>query len=104
MLPKIRERVVCADGASVSIQAGRHTYCTPRDDYGPYTAIEAGFPTERPPDSWFSYMDGDDADPTQTVYGYMPIVLVAEFINAHGGMVSGELPPFAVSGVTVMRA
>ena len=89
---KIYERIVCADGAWVSVQAGQHAYCTPRDDRGPYTHIEAGFPSVDPPASWRAYAEDLD-NLTQTVYGYMPYDCVDEFIAVHGGMVSGELPP-----------
>lgn len=89
-------RITCKDGATVSIQASRLHYATPRDDAGPYTHIEAGYPSVRPPDSWLAYMDdAPGADPTQTVFGYMPVKCVREFIDAHGGMTDGELPPFA---------
>jgi hypothetical protein len=100
-IPKFFDRVVCADGAEVSIQASRTHYCTPRDDDGPYTHIEAGFPTVAPPQSWMEFCESTDA-PCDTVYGYMPVELVHEFINAHGGMVSGELPPH-VSAVQAVR-
>lgn len=89
---KYYERVVCADGASVSIQAGGGVYCTPRDNHGPYTHIEAGFPSVEPPASWCVYAE-DASDLCGTVYGYMPYGCVDEFINIHGGMVLGELPP-----------
>lgn len=95
MMPKLNARIQCADFASVSIQANRYSYCTPRNDTGPYTDIEAGFPSVPPPASWLAYIDGDPDKPCETVYGYMPIACVREFIDAHGGMVSGELPPFA---------
>ena len=85
------EAIVCADGASVSIQAGAGIYSTPRDNRGPYTHIEAGFPSVEPPASWREYAD-DVEHPTETVYAYMPYDCVDEFINIHGGMVSGELP------------
>lgn len=94
---RIYERIVCRDGATVSIQANRGMYCTPRQDAGPYTHVEAGFPSVQPPESWKEYMDGGD-DPLDTVYGYVPVAHIKEFIDAHGGIVSGELPPF-VEGV-----
>lgn len=86
------EHIVCADGASVSIQAGAGIYSTPRDNRGPYTHIEAGFPSVVPPASWLPYAE-DVGNLCETVYGYMPYDCVDEFINIHGGMVSGELPP-----------
>ena len=90
-------RIVCADGASVSIQAGECPYSTPRNNYGPYTHIEAGFPSVEPPTSWRDYAEDPDAL-TETVYGWMPWVCVDEFINVHGGLVEGieaDLPPRA---------
>lgn len=84
--------VVCADGARVSIQAGAGLYSTPRDNRGPYTHIEAGFPSVEPPASWRDYAEDPD-DLTGTVYGYLPFACVDEFITVHGGHVSGELPP-----------
>jgi len=85
-------RVVCADGVSVSIQAGEGIYSTPRDNRGPYTHIEAGFPSVEPPASWREFAE-DAENLCGTVYAYMPYDCVDEFINIHGGMVSGELPP-----------
>lgn len=93
------KHVKCADGATVSIQASEYHYCTPRDNDGPYTHIEAGYPSVAPPDSWMEFCE-DSNTPTETVYGYMPVSCVAEFVAAHGGMVDGELPP----GVEVPRA
>ena len=90
-------RIVCADGASVSIQAGAGIYSTPRDNRGPYTHIEAGFPSVEPPASWREYAEDPDAL-TDTVYAYMPYDCVDEFINVHGGLMEGvefELPPGA---------
>lgn len=91
MNTKIYEHIVCADGATVSIQAGKNMYSTPRDNRGPYTHIEAGFPSVEPPASWLPYAD-DVGNLCDTVYGYMPYGRVDEFIEIHGGMVSGELP------------
>ena len=89
------DRVVCADGASVSIQAGAGLYSTPRNNEGPYTHVEAGFPSVEPPPSWRAYAE-DPNDLLGTVYAYMPYDCVDEFINVHGGLMEGfefELPP-----------
>ena len=85
------KHVVCKDGATVSVQANRSTYCTPRDDRGPYTHVEAGFPSVMPPPSWLEYCE-DPNDPLETVYGFMPLSCITEFLNEHGGPVEGELP------------
>ena len=89
------DRVVCADGAAVSIQAGAGVYSTPRNNEGPYTHVEAGFPSVEPPPSWREYAE-DPNDLLGTVYGYLPYDCVDEFINVHGGLMEGfefELPP-----------
>lgn len=36
----IRERVVCADGFTLSVQASDFHYCTPRSKEGPWTHFE----------------------------------------------------------------
>lgn len=120
-------RIICEDGESVSIQASKFTYCSPRDDFAPWYAVEAGFPSCTPPDSWQEFAEEwTPSKPsmgwllkliryeiekaveyrsfgmfrrsvirnwirhtgkpgTQTVFGWLPIELAAEFIEAHGG-------------------
>lgn len=88
-LLKRQSRVVCADGTSLSVQAGWHAYCHPRDDEGPYTHVEVGFPSIAPP--FVEYAD-DPENPTNSVYAYVPAQLVLAFIDAHGGIVDGNIP------------
>lgn len=79
-------KVTCADGFSVSIQAGPSHYCCPRNGYGPWCAFELGFPSRRD-DALMPYIDGDeDTDPTATVYGYVPIHIVEDMLARHGGV------------------
>jgi hypothetical protein len=68
---------------TLSVQASRTHYCTPRNNHGPYTHLEVGFPSVIPPDTWAKYADGDY--PAADVYGYVPVSLIKEFIDAHGG-------------------
>lgn len=56
-------KIECADGFALSVQACRWTYCTPRENTGPWTAVEVGYPTDRE-ESLMPYIDGDDDDPT----------------------------------------
>ena len=35
----------CAYGLEFSAQASEHQYCSPRQNLGPYTAVEVGFPS-----------------------------------------------------------
>ena len=91
MFKKQCKPVECADGFTMSVQASQTNYSNPRDDVGPYTEVEVGFPS-----AWdyhlSSYAENPDK-PTETVYGYVPADKVIMCIDAHGGMVSGELPP-----------
>ena len=78
-------RIECVDGTSLSVQAGRTHYCSPRDNNGPWSKVEIGFPSITPSDAIMEYCE-DSSDPTGTVYGYVPIELVCDFINDHGGI------------------
>jgi hypothetical protein len=88
------QKVTCADGFSVSIQASRTNYCEPRmDGYNAYESVELG-PPNRPCIFIKDYAEDPD-DLTGTVYGYVPAHIVKKMIAAHGGIVSGECPPLA---------
>ena len=43
---KTRPRIFCNDGFSLSVQASRDHYSIPRNNEGPYTHVEVGFPSE----------------------------------------------------------
>lgn len=81
--------ITCADGFSLSVIAHQFTYRIPALGDGPFTHVEVGFPSERPEpwDVWRKYAD-DENDPTETVYGYVPVELVRELITSHGGEVA----------------
>ena len=86
--------IVCADGFNMSVQANDASYCEPRNNSGPYTAVEVGYPSSE--DSiLLQYAENPDR-PTDSIYGWVPIDIVQLCIEAHGGIVSGELPPFAL--------
>lgn len=82
-------QIVCADGTTLSVQAGEHMYCTPRDNKGPYSSVEVGYPSAAPPEIWQQYAEEPDR-PTDTVYAYVPIELVSFFIARHGGIDTGR--------------
>ena len=86
----------CADGFTVSIQADSRAYCSPRDDTGPYSSVELGYPSSR--DSTILPWAEDAGNPTETVYGYVPSTVVLEMLESHGGWVSGEIPPMVLEG------
>lgn len=80
----VRPHIVCANGTRLSVQASRHHYCTPRDDSGPWSAVEVWCIeawTGRPirPTS-FGQGGGDNP------YGYVPVSAVNRFIKRHGGV------------------
>ena len=86
----VRQRIVCQDGASLSVQASRHTYCTPRDDKGPYTHVEVGFPSHTFPEA-AKYKEDTESNDEDTVFAYVPVEIVWEWITKHGGPVSDTL-------------
>ena len=90
-MKKKYDLIKCADGFSMSVQASRGSYCSPRDDSGPYDSVEVGFPSSF--DVYLHEYAEDPGQPTNTVYGWVPADTVIMCIDAHGGMVSGELPP-----------
>jgi hypothetical protein len=95
---KTYARVFCSDGYNVSIQAGGGKYCHPRDDHGPYTEVELGFPSFA--DAMLDGYAEDPQRPTDTVYPYVPVGVVRDLIVKHGGAVSGEAP----KGVVMLMA
>ncbi len=96
--------ITCVDGFKLSVIAGPGAYCTPKPELipsipayvydgtvdptydGPYTHVEVGFPSQRPEpwSEWSQYAE-EPGEPTQTVYGYVPLQLVQELVNTHGG-------------------
>ena len=87
------ERVVCEDGFSMSVQAREFCYCTPRNDTGPYHSVEVGYPSEK--EALLMPWAETPSEPTDTVYGWVPVGVIRQVIEAHGGMVGGTLPEFA---------
>jgi hypothetical protein len=90
MFKKKYKSVVCADGFSMSVQASQTNYSDPRDDVGPYIAAEVGFPNR--PEVLLMHYAEDPAEPTNTVYGWVPREVILTVIAKHGGLVEGELP------------
>ena len=78
-------KIECADGFTLSVQASGFHYCKPRNDKGPYTHVEIGFPSEVETEL-MPYCEDID-NPTDTVYAQVPIELALALINKHGGSV-----------------
>ena len=95
----LNEKVVCADGFSMSVQAHEGAYCHPRIDAATrYSAVEVGYPSMKE-DLLMDWAE-EPSKPTETVYGWVPAERVALVIAKHAGMVSGQVPP----GVAELKA
>lgn len=83
----VRPRIVCKDGFSMSVQAGRAIYNCPRENVksGDYTAVEIGFPSAKE-ELICEY--AEDENYTATIYPYVPVEVVEKVIEKHGGMKS----------------
>lgn len=89
---KFFERCVCKDGFTMSVQANSGAYCEPRvSDASRYESAEVGFPSEAEP-LLMEWAEAPDK-PTETVYGWVPVAVIRQVIEKHGGMVGGEVPP-----------
>lgn len=78
-------RALCADGFEISIQASEHHYCTPRETGKfPYKSVELGYPSERD-DTIMDYAEYPSS-PQDTIYPYVPVDLVDEMLESHGGI------------------
>ena len=83
---KTRPRLKCKDGFSISVQASKYMYCHPSTNLlgGEYNSVELGFPSEEEP--LIRKYAECDLDLTGTVYGYVPISIVTQVIEKHGGI------------------
>lgn len=84
-----RPRIKCADGFTISVQAGKGIYSDPRCDADEYKLVELGFPSEIE-ESLTSYMEDYRADPRKTVYPYVPVDVVDEVLEKHGGIAGAD--------------
>jgi hypothetical protein len=80
-------RMEMIDGFSMSVQGHFGAYSQPRDDFAEkYFTVEVGFPSNAE-ELLMSFADDSD-NPTETVYGYVPISIIEEIIAKHGGLVN----------------
>ena len=82
----------------MSVQASSRHCSTPRNDEGPYTHVEVGFPSfwDKRLDN---YIEVPGEDPHESIYPYVPYDLVLEIINEHKGVAKGKLPNVDVEGL-----
>ena len=74
------ERIECADGFSVSIQAGMHNYCMPRLNIAEWAAFELGDPSAQD-DLLSGYKEVGSE-----IYPYVPADTIEKLIEKHGGL------------------
>lgn len=80
----LRPKVVCNDGFSISIQASETHYCEPRQSkISNYKSVELGFPSAEE-ELISDYAEDDDL--TNTVYGWVPVEIVDQLLEKHGGI------------------
>ena len=88
---KIRPRIVCNDGFSLSVQCSEFAYSTPRQNVKKYTAVEIGYPSSEE-ELLVEYAEDPDSL-IGTVYGYVPIEVVREVLSKHRGInISATFP------------
>lgn len=87
----LRPRVLCEDGYTISVQAGRGIYCEPYANLkdGNYTAVELGYPN-RADDLILEYAECPEC-PTGSVYGRVPVSVVETLCRKHGGIVGVDI-------------
>lgn len=85
-IQKIRERITCNDGFSMSVQASEYHYCEPRKALpnGNYSLVEIGFPSCE--EELLAEYAENEFNLTESVYGYVPIEIVNQVIEKHGGI------------------
>lgn len=77
--------IECNDGFTISIQAGQFNYSDPKDSFvTEYNEFELGFPSSE--ESLLLEYAEDRDNPTGTVYGYVPVELINDIIEKHGGL------------------
>lgn len=83
-IPQITKHIECNDGFVISVQASDVHCCEPRRIKAwPYSEVELGFPSE------LDELIADYAnkpDTTETVFAYVPIDIVNQLVEKHGGI------------------
>lgn len=89
IIQDIRPHVKCKDGFSISVQASEGHYCSPRVNGDVrYDKVELGFPNME--DELIAEYAEDPDDLTGTVYGGVPVEIVNQLIEKHGGIVESK--------------
>lgn len=105
-----RPRVKCADGFTVSVQAGCGCYSAPYGDADRYTMVELGYPSSVD-DIILPYGENVETPRESSVFGHVPVEVVDQLLEAHGGIVgadfsndrAGKWREHAVSNLTTIK-
>ena len=80
-----RPKIVCTDGFKMSVQGHEMTYSIPKKVATEFEAMEIGFPSQQE-DLIMEFIVPPGDKPTQSVYGFIPIDLIEQIIEKHGGI------------------
>lgn len=83
----MRYALVCSDGFTMSVQMSAGHYCEPRRsglESADYLSAELGYPSE-PEELILQYAE-EPEDPTETVYGRVPMQVLEQVFQKHGGL------------------
>lgn len=83
-----RPMVKCADGYTVSVQAGYGIRSHPQADADEYTAVELGYPSQSD-EEIIPYAENTNR-PCETVYNFVPVEIVDKLFEKHGGIVGAD--------------
>lgn len=85
-----RRRAVCKSGLSLSIQASRWHYCSPKqDNASSYTMVEAGFPEKNGKPVRLRSL-GPAESRGSPVWGYVPVETLDRLLRRNGGIVGAS--------------
>jgi hypothetical protein len=84
-----RPRVKCADGFTVSVQAGRGMYSLPAADADSYTHVELGNPSMVDYEI-MTYSESATWGGQGGVYAGVPVEVVDAVLDKHGGIAGEE--------------
>ena len=103
----LRGRIECVDGFTMSVQASSAHVCIPRNDHGPYTAVEVGYPSEMEP-LLMPYSDGmsEICGGAPSMYANVPAEVIMDVVCKHFGLRSdsAHLPKLALPGADAAAA
>lgn len=85
----VRPRVRCADGYTVSVQAGKCLYSEPKEDVDAYTTVEMGFPS-KVDEAILPFGEDREHPEKSDVFGYVPVEIVDRLLDAHGGIIGTD--------------